>query len=91
MATGRTREQQHSRKKQAPPLSKAEAEDIALEHGERAIVAGRIHHLRQVDDDRAIGCNQHIELRQIPVYESDIQHPYNLLDEKVVIRTSRLS
>src|ERR1700722_4375976 len=62
----------------------AQVVDVALEHGEGAVVAGGIHYLRQIDDHGALCAHQHVELREVTMDEADAEHEHDLPDEKGV-------
>ena len=51
----------------------------------RVVVAGGIHRLRQVDDDRTVVCQQNVELGQVPVHYARAQHAYHLSQQRGVM------
>src|SRR5579871_1320116 len=51
--------------------SAANVVHVTLEHRERPVIAGRIYGLGQIDNDGSFGADEHVELRQIAVDESD--------------------
>ncbi|MCY1426203.1 hypothetical protein D9M71_420190 [compost metagenome] len=59
--------------------------DIAFEHAERMVIAGGIHRLRQVDHHRAVGAEQHVELRQVAMHQACAEHQHHLADHEGVV------
>ena len=55
---------------------------VSFEHRERTVVARRVDGLRQIDDHRAIGGNEHVEFREIAMDEPDAQHAHDLSYER---------
>ena len=49
------------------------------------VVGRRVHRLGQVDDHRAVGAEQHVELREVAVHQPGAEHHDDLADEEVVV------
>ena len=58
---------------------------VADQHVARRIVARRADDLRQVDDDRAFGRDEHVVLGQVAMDEPETQHALHLLHQEIVI------
>jgi hypothetical protein len=63
---------------------------VAQQHALRVVVAGGVHGLRQVDDHRAVGGEQDVELRQVAVHDAGAQHAHHLLQQRGVVRARLL-
>jgi hypothetical protein len=68
----------------------AQVGHVAQQHALRMVVAGSVHGLRQVDDDRAIGCQQDVEFRQIAMHHTGTQHAHDLGQQRGVVGQSLL-
>ena len=63
--------------------------DVAHQHARRVVVAGRVDRLGQVDDHRAVGAEQDVELAQVAVDHAGAEHAHDLADQAVVVRQAR--
>ena len=63
---------------------------VALQHRRRMVVAGGVHRLRQVDDHRAVGADQDVELRQVTVHHPRAQHAHHLADQGGMVGARQL-
>jgi hypothetical protein len=73
-----------------PPEARADVVDVAFEHRERAVVAGCIDGLRQVDDDGALRRDEHVVLGEIAVDQARAQHARDLVHHEGVVRARGL-
>jgi hypothetical protein len=68
----------------------AQVGHVAQQHAARVVVAGGVHRLRQVDDDRAglavRHAQQDVELRQIPVHNTGAQHAHHFREQGGVVQ-----
>ena len=55
--------------------------DVAQQHRGSAVVAGCIHSLRQIDDDRTVLADQHVEFRKVAMDEADAKHLHYIGDD----------
>ena len=67
------------------PEEVAQVGHIAQQHALGVVVAGRVHRLGQVDDDRAVGRQQDVELRQVAVHDTRAQHAHHLANQRGVV------
>ena len=56
--------------------------DVAQQHCARMVVAGGADRLRQVDDDRAVGVDQHVVFGQVAVDHAFAEHAYDLAHQE---------